>query len=278
MKRDTRIVDRQQYVVKANDLIRKTRYSLTTQQQKIVLFAISKIKPSDSADTWYEFAIEDVCNACGLDIDAGGTYYKRIKEDLQKLSNRQWCKMPDGSEKTMSWIGDASIIPLCGTVSIRFNPNMQPYLFDLKERYTQYRLENVLAFRGKYAIRLYEILKSYTVQKLVDQYKDQQVNFSIEQLRSMLDVVKYQTWADFNRYVIKTAVDEINSLSDELHISYELKRSGRSIEGIVFIINSARAKQELESRRLKRERLDKQPREKRQSKASKAEQQSIFDS
>ena len=38
---------REYYVVKANDLIRKGRYNLTTQQQKIVLFAISKIRKND---------------------------------------------------------------------------------------------------------------------------------------------------------------------------------------------------------------------------------------
>ena len=47
MSRQKALADRNQYVVKANDLIRKTRYNLTTQQQKIVLFAISKIKPTD---------------------------------------------------------------------------------------------------------------------------------------------------------------------------------------------------------------------------------------
>ena len=46
MSRQKAVADRNQYVVKSNDLIRKTRYNLTTQQQKIVLFAISKIKPS----------------------------------------------------------------------------------------------------------------------------------------------------------------------------------------------------------------------------------------
>lgn len=254
---DTRTKDRSQYIVKANDLIRKTRYNLTTQQQKIVLFAISKIKPNDTPDTWYEISIEDVCHACGIDIDAGGVYYKNIKEDLQKLTNRQWCKFPDGSEKTMSWIGDASIIPLCGTVSIRFNPHMQPYLFDLKERYTQYRLENVLAFRGKYAIRLYEILRSYTTQKALEDGIEKEVVFTLDNLREVLDIQKaYPRWAEFDRNVVKKAIDEINQYSDEIAVDYTLRKAGHKISGIAFTVNSPRALHELQARQRKRERLN----------------------
>ena len=39
--------ERNQLVVKHNALIQKTRYSLNTQQQKIILYLISKIKPDD---------------------------------------------------------------------------------------------------------------------------------------------------------------------------------------------------------------------------------------
>ena len=141
--------DRQQYVVKANDLIRRTRYSLTTQQQKIVLFAISKIKPMDAPNTQYEISIDELCAACGIDIDNGGYYYKAIKDDLKKLTDRLWVEMPDKSETTVAWISDATIIPLSGTVYIKFHEKMAPYLFELKERYTQYRLEDVLVFKSK---------------------------------------------------------------------------------------------------------------------------------
>jgi len=39
--------ERNHLVVKHNSLIQKTRYSLTTQQQKVLLYTISKIQPGD---------------------------------------------------------------------------------------------------------------------------------------------------------------------------------------------------------------------------------------
>ncbi|MBR4407307.1 MAG: replication initiation protein [Clostridia bacterium] len=233
------VKDREQIVAKSNDLIRKTRYNLTAQQQKIVLYAVSKIKPNDVISQEYEFSISDLCEACGLKIDEGGYYYKSIKEDLRKLTQREWCIMPDGSEKTMSWIGDADILPLRGTVKITFNKNMEPYLFDLKERYTSYRLQNVLIFKNKYAIRLYEILRSYTTQKLLDSFVEREASFKVDELRQLLQVDFYPRWADFQRFIIKPAVEEINSYSEDIHIEYDTYRGdGRKITTICFIITS----------------------------------------
>ena len=108
---------RQFYVVKANDLIRKTRYDLTTQQQKILLYAISKIQREDPPETRYEINIEELCDACGIEIDqTGGFYYQSIKRGLKTLhDNSMWVEMPDRSEELVSWIERATIEPLNGT-------------------------------------------------------------------------------------------------------------------------------------------------------------------
>ena len=255
MSRQKTLTDRNQYVVKANDLIRKTRYNLTTQQQKIVLFAISKIKPDDSVYTRYELNLEELCDACGLNLDAGGYYYKSLKADLKTLSKREWCVMPDGTEQTISWIGDATIIPLNSTVYITFNPNMEPFLFELRARYTQYKLRNVLVFKGKYSIRLYEILRSYITQAEIDKGIERDIEISIDDLRNVLAVSSYPRWADFDRYVIKNAVDEINECAEDIHIEYESLRDGRQINRIDFIITPARAKQILNAHKKRKERL-----------------------
>ena len=251
------VSDRQQYVVKANDLIRKTRYDLTTQQQKIVLFCISKIRPGDLPETRYEIDINDICNACGINIDFGGYYYKAIKDDLKALTNRLWVQMPDKSETTVSWIGDATIIPLSGKVYVKFHEAMTPYLFELKEKYTQYHLEDVLVFKGKYTIRLYEILRSYTTQRAINEGWEKEVSFNIDDLKESLSVTGYKRWADFDKYILKKAVAEINACNDEMHVEYDVYKSGgRNIESVNFIISSARALQMLYAHQEKRERLN----------------------
>lgn len=243
-KRHTKKENQRYFVVKANDLIRKTRYNLTTQQQKLVLFAISKIRPNDPPETIYELNIEEICDACGLEIDGGGYYYKAIKDDLVKLTTRLWIKMPDNVEATVAWISDAEIIPLSGKVYIKFHPKMAPYLFELQERYTMYHLENVLVFKSRHSIRLYELLRSYITNKMLDEGIEKNVSYKLDELRDILAVDKYPRWADLDRFVIRKAIEEINLCSDEIHIEYETYRgTGRNIETINFIITPARAKQ-----------------------------------
>ena len=255
---------RQLYVVKANDLIRKTRYSLTAQQQKILLYAISKIRREDPPETEYEINIEELCEACGIEIDrTGGFYYQAIKRDLKTLhDNSMWVKMPDRSEVLVSWIQDAAIVPLCGTVYVTFNKRIAPYLFDLKERYTQYRLENVLVFKGKYTIRLYEILRSYTTQKDLDAGREVEAMLSLDELREKLCCSKYPRWAEFNRNVIGRAVDEINACNDEINVSYDVYKTGKFVTKVNFIISSPRVKQMLQARHNKRQRLEGQQKKK----------------
>ena len=251
--------NRQLYVVKANDLIRKTRYDLTTQQQKILLYAISKIRRDDPPEAEYEINIEELCDACGIDIDGGGFYYRTIKADLQALHDKSiWIpaqikgKM---GEVTVSWLAEAAIVPLCGTVYVTFNKRIAPYLFDLNERYTQYKLENVLVFKGKYTIRLYEILRSYTTKRAIDEGREVEVMLSLDELRKRLMTAHYPRWVDFDRFILRPSVDEINACCEEITVSYDTYKTGRAITKVNFIISSPRVKQMLEARYNKRQRL-----------------------
>lgn len=263
MSRQKTLADREQYVVKANDLIRKTRYSLTAQQQKIVLFLISKIKPDDDIGEEYTFEIKDLATACGMKIEDGGRYYHNIKDDLKKLANPVWLTISDNNnkvvEKMISWINsDAEIVPGDGTVKISFNKHLQPYLFDLKEKYTQYRLQSVLVFRGKYAIRLYELMRSYTTQNKLDDGRESEVTITLADLRHMLDTKSYKNWTDFERFILKVAIDEINERAEDIHIDYFPMRGdhSRSIDKINFVITPARCGQQYKALVKRKEKLD----------------------
>lgn len=254
MSRQKTLADREQYVAKANELIRNTRYSLTAQQQKIILFAISKIKPDDDISTEYTININELANACGINLRGGGYYYTDLKKDIDYLTQRDWCHMPDGLHMTMSWIGDAKIYDNDAVIKIRFNPNMQPYLFDLKRQYTLYQLQKVLVFRGKYTIRLYEIIRSFISKKDLDNgtFEDDEKTLSIEELRNLFDLgEKYKRWVDIKRYVLDPAIDEINKYCDEFCIKECKGQSGshtKKITSVYFYFTRAHCGQQLTAR------------------------------
>ncbi len=263
VSRQKKEADRGQFVVKKNDLIRKTRYNLTAQQQKIILFAISKITPEDDFDKEYSFDINELAAACGIKLRDGGYYYSDLKGDIELLTKRDWCHMPDGVHMTMSWIGDAKIFDNDARITIRFNPNMKPYLFHLKTCYTRYRLENVLVFKGKYSIRLYEILRSHvnTIALEDDLFEEQEVTLSLNEFRSQFDLEdNYKRWVDIKRYVLDPAVKEINKRANDIHVEYTPMHGDhtRAIDRILFLITPAKPGQQLNAKLERKEILDHQ--------------------
>jgi len=254
------VEDREMYVVKANDLIRKTRFNLTAQQQKILLYAISKIKPRvDDINTQYIFEIKDFAAACGLNIDDGGFYYESLKKDLNDMTKPFWIRTVDNDgrlvDKMMSWVANnVEMWPGDGTIKIMFNTNMQPYLFNLLNNYTQYQLHNVLTFRGKYALRLYEIMRSYITQGEIDSHKEKEIDIALEDLKYKLDCESYDSWSNFEIRVLRPAIKEINKHAEDIHIEYYPMRGehGRAIRKINFVITAAGNAQRAEAKAEKR--------------------------
>jgi len=218
-------------VVKSNDLIQRARYNLSMQEQKIILYLISKIKPDDDEFKLYEFQIKDFCEVCGIDESNGGNYVM-LKETIKKLTDKSnWVviKGRDGEEweTIVRWIEKPFINKKSGIIKIRLDREMKPYLLQLKQKFTTYSLYFTLAMKSKYSLRIYELLKSY--QNL------EKCEFEIEKLKSNLAAEKYASFADFKIKVIDVAVREINAYTD-ITVSYELEKQGRKYSKIKFKI------------------------------------------
>jgi len=223
-------------IVKANELIQKSRFNLQVQEQKIILYLISKIKPEDVELKEYTFEIQDFCKVCGLDAENGANY-KYIKQTLKDLRDKSiWITLKDGTETTLSWIDKVYMHPNSGVVTIKIDDMMKPYLLQLKEHFTQYELLYTLAMKSQYSLRLYELLKSYEFQhkKL----------FNIDELKIRLSAENYVRFPDFKRKVLDISMREINNLSD-LTVTYEIIKESRRYAKIEF---SMKIKEDLKDR------------------------------
>ena len=228
-----------QAVVKANSLIQQSRFYLTAQEQKIILYLVSKIKPKDIELSLYDFDIIDFCKVCDIDYNNGANY-RYIKQTIQKLRDKSmWITHDNGDEVLYAWLDSAIISKNKGTVTLKINDLMKPFLLQLASNYTQYTLYYVLAMRGQYSIKLYELLKSY-------QYKHR-CEFELDDFKRRLGAEKYERHADFMRFVLTPALTEIENLSD-IKVSYNLYKTGRKFSRIVFMIQPLTAKEEWEKR------------------------------
>lgn len=237
--------DRMQLVVKSNDLIQRTRYALSTQEQKIILYLISKIKPTDDEFHKYELELFDLCDVCG--ISRHGQNYQNFKDSIKALADKSfWIETPK-RDVLMRWIEHVEIIREESIVEIRLDPNMRPYLLMLRENFTQYELGYILVLKSKYSIRLYELLKSYAYLETT--------KISLSDLKESLQIDGYDVFKDLKRRVVDKSIEEINEFTD-LEISYTTYRRGRSIDGFEFTIRQKSSAEEVAVRMRREAKLD----------------------
>lgn len=135
-------------------------------------------------------------------------------------------------------------------ISMTFTKSIMPYLIELKTKFTQYALSDLIDLNSKYSIILYKWLsmnynqyEHYSVKggrraEQVEAYRTPSI--TVKELRILADTInEYKAFKDFEKRVLKNAVEEINAHTS-FNVTYEKKKSGRSIESIVFHIEKKR--------------------------------------
>lgn len=215
-------------VVKSNAIIQKSRYDLSLQEQKVILYLVSKIKEEDDDFREYEFGLRELCDIFG--IIKCSKNYSNFKNSIQTLRNKSfWVRLP-GKQSLCSWIEKVEIRDN-GRVVLRLDSTLKPYLLQLKREYTAYDLSNVLPMDSTYSIRLYELLRSYAYQG--------EFEISLPELKEMLCVsTDYSIYNNFKVRVIDKAISEINYYTD-LQVSFEPIRTVRTITALRFTIDQS---------------------------------------
>ena len=216
---------RNQLVVKSNELIQKSRFSLSALEQKIILYIISKIKPEDSELKEYCFDMREMCRVCGISYSRKN--YQNFKDSIKELRDKSfWIETPR-KIYTVSWIERVEIDKYQTTVSVKLDDRLLPYLINLRECFTTYELSYTLLMKSKYSIRIYELLKSYV--ELGTFY------ISIKDLKELLQCNGYSEYKEFRRNVIEKAITEVNEFTD-LQIEYKQIRENRLVVALLFTI------------------------------------------
>lgn len=218
--------DRNMLVVKHNDLIQKAKYNLTATEQKLILYAISKIKPTDKELDKIEIRVEDFCSICGIDKTY---FYTEFKEIIDNLDAKSYWVQTDEKLFKFRWFSEAEYVNGEGKVRVLLNTNLKKYLIDLKDHFTEYELYNILALKSKHSIRLFELFKSYSYQSYI--------SFDIEEFRKLLyiDTVTYKNFNNLKVKVLDRAIEEINHYT-ELEVEYKTITKGRKVIEIAFYI------------------------------------------
>jgi plasmid replication initiation protein len=214
-------------VRKSNFLI-EASYKLSLVEQRIVMMLASMIKPNDDEFKKYSLNIKDFSALLEL---KNKDEYAHLQTVTKKLLTRAFTvKMPNEILQ-IGWLSSARYLEGQGIVELCFDPQLKPFLLQLKDRFTSYRLKNVIQLRSSFSIRIYELLKQY--ERLAER------TFLLETLRKHLGLEDhhYKLYGDFKRNILLVAQAELAEKTD-LIFDFEEIKVARRVGKIRFIIKS----------------------------------------
>jgi len=220
-------------LVTHSNQLTEARYSLTLGEQKVVLFLISMISPQDTELRDYNIKVQDFGVMMGL---TGHSLYQRMDETLDRLMSRVIHIPKETGYLKIGWVSSAEYMKGKGVVQLRFDAKLKPYLLQLREQFTRYRLFVVTQFQSAYSVRIYMLLKQY--ERIGER------EFGLEEFREMLGIEKkkYAQFKDFRKWVLNQAKKEFDRRDENgaalCDITFDLVtiREGRRISRLKFII------------------------------------------
>lgn len=218
-------------VTKANTLI-TSNYDLSLEEQRIILTLASTVQPNDEDFKPYKFKISDFMELLGVEDKSKYSVIPKVTKELMK----KVFEIENGNKITqISWLSSAEYEKGTGIVELEFSPKLKPFMLGLKEFYTSYRLKNILELKGKYSIRMYEILKSNEFKRGAE--------ITVDGLRKILKADKdsYKVYQNFKNRIIIQAQKELKEKTD-IKFDFEEIKTGRKVTSIKFYIHSNKAK------------------------------------
>lgn len=220
-------MERNYLVTKSNKLI-YGHFDLTLTQQKLIITLSSMVQPKDMEFKEYTLKIKDFMHLLGITDQSKYKEVPKITKDLMK----KVLEIQEGNDiLQLSWLASARYKKHEGEVVLKFAPDLKPYLLQIKEFYTSYKLSNILDLKSKYSIRLYEILKS-------NQYKKQKFfEISLMELKKMLgaDTSAYNLYANFKNRILNPSNEELKEKTD-IYFEYDEIKEGRKVVKLKFYI------------------------------------------
>ena len=169
---------RKQNVAKRNDMIQKSKKSLSIVENKAVSYIFSKVKPDDDPDTIYTFDCQEFYRLLRWKKES----YTDLRAMLYSIASQTFGIIDEetGTEKIVHWFNTihlkknkngkiVSDSKLPGRyVEIKIHEDLMEYVFGLEQQrrennifYSVYQLQNVSMLTHTYSQNMYELLKTY---------------------------------------------------------------------------------------------------------------------
>jgi plasmid replication initiation protein len=233
------------FVLQHNAISRSIQ-NLSATAKKLTAMAMALL-PADLSSLTASFTFTDFCKA--LDYEKGGESYKVFKDAVKEcLKNTIHIetKSPRTGKDTWegyTWFAYSKIDNVTGVCTMIFSHELAKVLIEMKRVYAKINLQDLGKLQSKYALRIFEIAKSYESLAGKDGNHSDTWYFerTIPELRKMLGVPDdaYLETRDFRKKVVELPAKEITGAGIGLGIKPEGIKHGRNLTAIRFLCTKA---------------------------------------
>ena len=214
-----------EYIVVQNNSLVMGNYDMNTMEQKLFMIMLSTIKKDDTSIKATSFRVIDLAEIMQITPQV---LYRDLKDICKSLMSKVVeVKMDNGDWDIFNIISKAEYKKGRGIITITINKLSEPYLLQLKELFTAFKLDNVLCMDGKYAIRVYQQAKSNI-------YKGEYI-INIDEFKKQLKLTQnsYSKYGNIKAKILTPAIKEINEKTDINLIVEEIK-VGKKVSALKF--------------------------------------------
>jgi plasmid replication initiation protein len=226
------------YVLQHNAISRSI-HNLSATAKKLTAMAMAML-PADLSSLTSTFTFTEFCKAIGY--EKGGESYRiftlAVDECMKSVITVEMPNAAKGKRKweKFTWFTYAKYDEESGKATMTFSAELASVLLELKRLYAKINLLDVGQLQSKYAIRLFEMAKSYEslAGKEGNQSETWYFERTLKELRENLGVEPqaYKETRDLRKYVVEKPVKEINNAGIGLEIQSEGIKQGRNLVAI----------------------------------------------
>lgn len=222
------------HIIEKRNVLNELRAkNMTLQELRFLNIYLSKINARDISSRKVRFALDDFRKI----LDLGKLNIQYLKTTTDSLL----CKIVHIPKENGGYTA-FQLFKKCvldqdelGSwyVEIDAHDEALPLMFEFKEKYFKYNLNNILALSSKNQLRMYEILKQHEHQVIWE--------VSIENLRELLglDKKEYVAFKDFKRYILVACQGYLQKNTDILY-TFKKGKTGSSGKWLSIIFHITR--------------------------------------
>ena len=208
-------------VAVSNQLIRSVQ-GLSLPEKRLLMLAVTKLEEEESIDQMLTVDCSSYAAMYSMEKSAA---YKALRTGGDKLWERT-LRLPDvANGARLRWVISSDYDT--GSVQLRFHPDLDGHVFNLKSHFTRYLLSRAGDFKKLHTWRLFELIMQFrTTGKLA---------INIDKFKEVMEIPPSYK-ADFGLVRSKVIAPAIKEIKDKAGLPVKLttEKEGRKISKLVF--------------------------------------------